>query len=69
MPLILKPDPADKPPNHFVVLSDGVQVGRIFNHVPGASALRNATWVWSLDGEYRVPGEPSKALSEFQGNS
>ena len=42
MLLILKPDPTDKTPNHFVVLSDGVQVGRIFDRVSGASAPRNA---------------------------
>jgi hypothetical protein len=53
MPLILKPDPADKMPNHFVVLCDGVQVGRIFDRVPGASAPRNATWCWTIDGNYR----------------
>ena len=44
MLLKLKPDPTDKTPNHFVVLSDGVQVGRIFDRVPGASAPRKATW-------------------------
>jgi hypothetical protein len=44
MPLILKPDPTDKTPNHFIVLCDGVLVGRIFDRVPGASAPRNATW-------------------------
>ena len=53
MPLILKRDPTDKTPNHFIVLCDGVQVGRIFDRVPGASAPRNATWCWSIDTKYR----------------
>jgi hypothetical protein len=53
LPLILKPDPTDKTPNHFIVLCDGVQVGRIFDRVPGASAPRNATWRWSIDTKYR----------------
>jgi hypothetical protein len=52
--LILKPDPTDKTPNHFIVLCDGVQIGRIFDRVPSPSAPRNATWFWSLDGKYRV---------------
>jgi hypothetical protein len=43
MRLVLKPDPTDKTPNHFIVLCDGIQVGRIFDRVPGASAPRNAT--------------------------
>jgi hypothetical protein len=52
MLLILKPDPTDKTPNRFVVLSDGVQVGRIFDRVPGASAARNANWCWTIAGKY-----------------
>ena len=52
MLLRLKPDPTDKTPNHFVVLSDGVQVGRIFDRVPGASAARNANWCWTIAGKY-----------------
>jgi hypothetical protein len=57
MPLILKPDPTDKTPNHFIVLCDGVQVGRIFDRVPGAFAPHNATWRWSIDSKYRRDGE------------
>ena len=53
MLLRLKPDPTDKTPNHFVVLSDGVQVGRIFDRVPGAAAPRNANWCWTINGRYR----------------
>ena len=53
MLLRLKPDPTDKTPNHFVVLSDGVQVGRIFDRVPGAAAPRNANWCWTINGKYR----------------
>jgi hypothetical protein len=53
MPLILKPDPTDKTPNHLIVLSDGVQVGRIFDRVPGAAAPRDNTWHWSIDTKYR----------------
>jgi len=53
MLLRLKPDPTDKTPNHFVVLSDGVQVGRIFDRVPGAPAPRKATWCWTINGRYR----------------
>ena len=41
MPLILKPDPTDKTPNHFIVLCDGVQVGRIFDRASVGAA--NAT--------------------------
>ena len=57
MLLILKPDLTDKTPNHFVVLSDGVQVGRIFDRVSGASAprnanWRNANWCWTIAGKY-----------------
>jgi hypothetical protein len=64
LPLILKPDPTDKTPNHFVVLNQGVQVGRIFDRVPGASALRNATWCWTIDGRYRraVTGQTEGAI-------
>ena len=57
MPLILKPDPTDKTPNRFIVLYDGVQVGRIFDRVPGASAPHHATWRWSIDSKYRRDGE------------
>ena len=32
----------------------GVQVGRIFDRVPGASAPRDATWCWSVDTNYRL---------------
>ena len=56
--LKLKPDPTDKTPNHFIVLCDGVQVGRIFDRVPGASAPRNATWCWTIDGKYRCGDGP-----------
>ena len=56
--LKLKPDPTDKTPEHFIVLCDGVQVGRIFDRVPGAAAPRNATWCWTIDGKYRRDGGP-----------
>jgi hypothetical protein len=58
MPLILKPDPTDKTPNHFIVLCDGVQVGRIFDRVPGAAAPRNATWCWTIEGKHCRDGGP-----------
>jgi hypothetical protein len=61
MSLILKPDPTDRTPNHFIVLCDGVQVGRIFDRVPGASAPRNATWCWTIDGNYRRDAGPDGA--------
>ncbi len=53
MPLILKPDPTDKTPKRFIVLCDGVHVGRIFDRVPGAAAPRDNTWRWSIDTKYR----------------
>ena len=58
MSLVLKPDPTDRTPNHFIVLCDGVEVGRIFDRVPGASAPHNATWCWTISDKRRVPGEP-----------
>ena len=58
MPLILKRDPTDKTPNHFIVLCDGVQVGRIFDRVPGASAPHDATWCWTINGNYRRDDAP-----------
>src|SRR5258708_6768073 len=58
MPLMLKRDPTDKTPNHFIVLCDGVQVGRIFDRVPGASAPRDATWCWTINGNYRRDDAP-----------
>lgn len=53
MRLILKPDPTDKTPNQFIVLCDGVQVGRIFDRVLGAAAPHYATWCWRIDTKYR----------------
>jgi hypothetical protein len=46
---------------HFIVLCDRGRVGRIFDRVPSASALRNATWCWTIDGKYRVGAGPDGA--------
>ena len=54
MPLILKPDPNDRRPDRYIVLCEGKDVGQIFDRVPGASASRNATWLWQMSGSYRA---------------
>jgi hypothetical protein len=58
MSLVLKPDPTDKTPNHFIVLCDAVQVSRIFDRVPRAAAPRDATWCWTINGNYRRDDAP-----------
>lgn len=52
-PLILKHDPNDRTPGRYIVLCEGKEVGQIFDRTPGASASRDATWWWALNGNYR----------------
>jgi hypothetical protein len=67
MSLILKADPTDKTPNHFIVLYAGVQVGRIFDRVRGASAPHYATWCWTIEAKHcrdRMSAGGSSATSQ-----
>lgn len=61
MSLILKPDPNDKRRGHYVVLCEGKVVGQIFDRIPGASAARDATWLWSISDRRREPGSQGGA--------
>jgi ribosomal protein L37AE/L43A len=60
-PLVLKPDPTDRRPDRYIVTCEGKEVGQIFDRVPGASAPRDATWLWSINDKRRVPGSQGGA--------